>query len=117
MTNDINYVWCDQNPTIFNASDFNLTLDHTISMIEMKDQAKSENEVIYLENSLLRLNQFNVHKVNESDFEGMRTFLKITFSKDQFDLIGNTHNYQLEYNWGMKPRNTERNVPQSKINQ
>lgn len=113
MTDDINYIWCDKFPTIFNTSNFNLTLDDKISMVEMESQALQCNEFTFPEKSLLRLNQFNVHKVAPI-FEGtMRTFVKISFSKDKYDLSGNSHNYKLEYDWKMKNRSDCRNIPQS----
>lgn len=113
MTDDINYVWCDKQPTIFNNSDFALTQDDEVSLAEMEAQALPEKEMVYPENTLLRLDQFNIHKVNENDFSGMRTFLKVSFSKDKYDLIGNAHNYLLDYSWDMKPRAATRNIPQS----
>lgn len=113
LTDDINYIWSDKSPTIFNKSDFNLTLDDVISMKEMEDQALKENEVTYPVNTLLHLNQFNIHKVSENQEEGMRTFVKISFSEDRYDLIGNSHNYELDYNWKMKARKQDRNIPQT----
>ncbi|WP_051289074.1 hypothetical protein [Chryseobacterium daeguense] len=116
MTDDINYIWSDRNPTIFNVSNFNLTLDDEISLKEMKKQALPENEITYPENTILRLNQYNIHKVNDSSiYEGIRTFVKISFSNDKYDLEGNSHNYELDYNWKMKPRQNKRNIPQTKI--
>lgn len=113
MTDDINYVWCDKNPTIFNYTKFNLSMDDKKSIEEMEFQEDKRKQRVYDENSLLRLNQFNIHKVNESDFQGMRCFFKISFSKDKYDLIGNSHNYLLDYNWEMRHRSNERNIPQS----
>lgn len=116
LTDDINYIWCDKNPTIFNTSDFQLTLDDHLSLKEMEDQALPENNFIFPENTLLRLNEFNIHKVNDVDIvEGMRTFVKVSFSKDKYDLEGNSHNYELDYNWEMKARKSERNIPQSTL--
>ncbi|GAB0156205.1 hypothetical protein CHRYSEOSP005_14690 [Chryseobacterium sp. Alg-005] len=115
MTDDINYIWSDRNPTIFNSTRFNLTLDDQLSLKEMQEQALPENEVTYPNYSILRLDQFNIHKVNENVEEGMRTFIKISFSKDKYDLEGNSHNYELDYNWEMKPRKKSRNIPQSKF--
>ncbi len=112
MTEDINYVWCDINPTVFNTSKFELTQCDTRSLGEMAEQAKKENEFTFSENSLLRLNQFNVHKVGEQK-TGMRAFLKISFSTDKYDLKGNAHNYLFDYNWEMKERKIERNMPQT----
>lgn len=117
MTNDINYVWCDKYPTVFNSSKFNLTQDDTLSIAEMEAQAKHENEVTYPENTLLRLDQFNIHKVAFVGVGCMRTFVKISVSKDKYDLIGNSHNYLLDYDWKMKERRPERNIPQSNLTQ
>lgn len=112
MTDDINYIWSDKNPTIFSETKFNLTLDDKISMKEMNDQAKESDEVIYLENSVLRLNQYNIHKVADSEEACIRTFVKISISKDRYNLKGNSKNYLLDYDWEMRDRDTERNIPQ-----
>lgn len=116
LTDDINYIWCDKYPTVFNSSVFELTPDDVISMAEMDDQAKPENDVLFKENELLRLNQFNIHRVAEVTKGCFRTFVKVSFSKDKYDLVGNSRNYLLDYNWEMKERKEERNIPQSKIN-
>jgi len=113
MSNDVTYIWSDKNPTIFNFSEFKLTQDHSKSIEEMNEQADEKNNMAYTENVLIRLDQYNVHKVAEITEDGMRAFVKISFSKDKFDLVGNTHNYELDYSWKMQLRNTERNVPQS----
>jgi hypothetical protein len=115
LTDDINYVWCDKYPTIFNKTDFDLPLDDLLSMEEMEKQAMPFNDVIYKENQLLRLNQFNIHKVAPIIKGGMRTFLKVSISKDEYDLIGNSHNYLINYDWEMKQRKQERNIPQSVV--
>lgn len=112
MTDDINYIWSNINPTVFNKSRFDLTMDDRVSMKEMNSQALSKNEVIYPNSSLLRLNQFNIHKVNENIETGMRLFVKISFSKDKYDLKGNSKNYFLDYDWEMRSRGIERNIPQ-----
>ena len=65
--------------------------------------------------TLVRINQYNVHRVADVTEDGMRAFLKVSFSKDKYDLIGNAINYDLDYNWKMKPRNITRNIPQSTI--
>ena len=33
----------------------------------------------------------------------------------KYDLIGNSHNYLLDYDWQMKERKQERNIPQSVV--
>lgn len=114
LTDDINYIWSDTQPTIFNFSDFQISNNDVDSIIEMTKQADPNNDVIYPNKTLLRLNQFNIHRVGEIN-KGMRCFLKVSFSRDKYDLIGNSHNYLLDYDWEMKERKEERNIPQSKI--
>lgn len=115
MTDDINYVWCDVLPTVFNSTEFKLTLNDEVSLKEMDWQADRRKNTTYADKSLLRLNQFNIHKVNETEYQGMRTFFKLSFSKDKYDLIGNSHNYLIDYDWQMKTRNEQRNIPQSNL--
>jgi hypothetical protein len=115
MTDDINYIWYDCDPTIFNTSEFNLTMDDKISIVEMEEQAKENNNIWFPSGSILRLNQYNVHSVAEIKSGHMRTFVKVSFSTDKYNLIGNSHNYKLKYEWDMKPRQIERNIPQGEL--
>lgn len=112
MTDDINYIWSDRQPTVFNTTRFKLTMDDHISMQEMEDQAIKENEFEYLNNTLLRLDQYNIHRVGDCTQAGMRCFIKVSFSKDKYDLIGNAKNYLLDYDWDMRKRDQSRNIPQ-----
>lgn len=113
MTEDVNYIWSDKCPTIFNKTKFVLSMDDSGSLVEMEQQAVKENEVTYPVNSLLRLDQYNIHKVADIEVGCMRTFIKISISKDRYDLSGNSHNYLIYYKWEMKERKIERNIPQS----
>lgn len=113
MSEDVNYLWSDKCPTIFNEGPFSLSRDDSKSMKEMEEQASPDREFSYPENSLLRLNQFNIHKPEENAKPGMRAFMKLSFSKDRYDLEGNAHNHLIDYAWEMKPRKLERNIPQS----
>jgi len=113
MSDDINYIWYDSEPTIFNNSDFKITLDDTKSMVEMDEQALKENEYLYPNNTVLRLNQYQIHKVSASDADSLRVFVKVTFSKDIFNLKGNTINPLIDYNWDFRERSITRNIPQN----
>lgn len=42
----------------------------------------------------------------------VRTFVKVSISRDKYDLIGNSHNHLLQYDWPMRPRALTRNPPQ-----
>lgn len=112
LTDDINYLWSNALPTVFNFDEFNLSLNDDVSMTQMEQQAKKENEHTYPTGSILRLDQFVIHKVSDEEIEGMRTFAKVSFSKDKYDLKGNSKNYLLDYDWEMRDRQTKRNIPQ-----
>ncbi len=113
MSDDINYIWSDVYPTVFNHSEFNLTQDHSISIAEMGEQALEENNYSHAPKTLVRLNQYNVHRVADVKEAGMRLFIKVTFSRDKFNLRGNTHNYLIDYKWDLRDRALDRNTPQS----
>jgi hypothetical protein len=108
-----NYIGSTGLLKLLNFSDLKLDLNDSISLEQMQVQAWSEKDMSYPEGSLLCLNQYNIHKVAENQPEGMRCFIKVSFSQDKYDLIGNSHNYLLDYSWEMRPRQTNRNIPQS----
>jgi hypothetical protein len=112
LTDDINYVWCDCAPTVFNSSRFELTLDDEISMREMEEQAEARLSKVYPDNALLRLDQYCIHRVADTTLPQVRTFAKVSISRDKYDLIGNSHNHLLQYDWPMRPRAITRNPPQ-----
>jgi hypothetical protein len=109
MTDDINYIWSDCNPTIFNKSEFKITPDHLISLKEFEEQALEENEIRYPNNFLLKLDQSVVHKVAPVTESRFRTFVKISVSKKRYNLKGNSHNYLFNYDWAMVERSNDRN--------
>lgn len=110
LSDDINYIWCNSQPTEFAIQEFNLSNDDKQSIIDMENQVKPENIITYPVNHILRLDQYVIHRVG-SLVEGLRSFVKITFSPYKYNLIGNSHNYELDYDWKMHPRNKERNIP------
>lgn len=113
-TADINYVWYDSTPTVFNVSIMDLPADDVESMIEMERQAKPAYDRTYQAGTLLRLDQFVVHRVGDIIEPAIRTFAKVTFSADRYDLEGNSKNYLLDYSWPRRKRAISRNVPQGK---
>ena len=115
LTNDINYIWSDKFPTVFNTSDFSLSLDDKLSLRQMESQARRHNSKVYGDNTLLKLDQFCIHRVGEVTHPSMRNFVKISISKDKYNLEENSHNYLLDYDWVMRKREKERNIPQSVI--
>jgi hypothetical protein len=113
LTDDVNYIWSNCFPTIFNSSSFTLTLDDTISMTEMERQAKPENDVTFPDCHVLRLTQDNIHRVADITHGQIRTFVKVSISRDIYNLKGNAKNHLLNYDWVYRERKTDRNIPQN----
>jgi hypothetical protein len=113
MSNDINYIWSDSIPTVFNTSNFDLPMDDIKSIDCMNDQARKENNFTYDDCTILRLNQYNIHRVGDVKQLCLRSFVKISISKDKYDLKGNSINYGFDYDWTTRPRELHRNIPQS----
>lgn len=108
-TDDISYIWADADPTEFCVQPFDLSDDHEISMRQMEEQARPENIVRYEPIDLLRLDARHVHRCPVNPRPGYRTFARVSISRDRYDMIGNAHNYGLDYNWIMYPRGASRN--------
>jgi len=111
-SSDISYIWSNKQPTIFNRGYFSLTDDDEFSMQQMADQADETLNYTFPNNSILRMDQFSIHRVGQFE-EGTRAFIKICISDDQYRLKGNSINYDLDYKWEYKDRRAVRNVPQS----
>lgn len=107
---DVNYIWCNNYPTIFSFGDFELSEDHEESMKQMENHNHC-NIHSYPEYSLLRLDNTLVHRSPDIYENGLRTFVKISISKHRYNLEGNAHNYLLDYDWKMYPRSESRNHP------
>jgi len=110
MTEDVNYVWSDCAPTQYCVQKFNLTQDDTLSLKEMEEQVKTKNIITYPDNSLVRIDEQHVHRVTDVPYTGMRTFVKISISDKKYNLLGNTKNYLMDYDWKMYSRDELRNM-------
>jgi len=108
-TDDVNYIWADADPTEFCIQPFHLSDDHELSMRQMEEQARSENIVTYDVIDLLRIDARHVHRCPVNPKPGYRTFARVSISNDRYDMIGNAHNYDLDYSWIMHPRGAVRN--------
>lgn len=114
-TDDINYIWSNRQPTIFNNSDFSeMDSDDEFSMLDMDRLANSDNDYCYGNGSLIRMDQFTIHRTGDY-VEGNRAFMKLSISRDIYALEGNSINYDLDYEWEYKPRRKQRNIPQGKV--
>lgn len=106
---DMTYIWSNVVPTEFSIQPFILSQDCDLSLKQMEEQAVFV--TTYPDKSLLRLDQFCIHRPGPVLEDCVRTFVKITFSKRIFALEGNSKNPLLPTDWVYQPRRKERNHP------
>lgn len=112
LSDDLNYVWSDCVPTIFTTGKFSITPDHLLSLQEFEEQACVFDEITYPPCTLLRLDDRVVHCVDTNvPQQLMRTFVKITLSKNRFNLKDNSRNPLLPDDGPMYDRAMARNDP------
>lgn len=109
-TSDINLLWTDKYPTIFNSSTVTVRKDDMLSLQDMERGALPENEFSFPVGHLIVIDSKTLHRTPDITTSGMRTFVKISFSKHQFNLGGNTHNYLFNYDWELTERSAIRNM-------
>lgn len=113
MSDDINYIWSDCIPTEYVTGEFELIQDHEKSIEQMNRLFYHSEPLKCNPNSIYRLNETVIHRCdyNRSNHSLLRHFIKVSFSKDKYNLKGNSHNYLLDYKWEMKDRELSRNHP------
>lgn len=116
MTEDINYIWSDTKGTLFwePLELCGFTQDHEKSMREMEVMAEfdQDHHRVYPDKHLLRLDESVIHRVADFSKPGMRTFVKISISKHQYRLKGNSINHGLDLMWEYENRSESRNAPE-----
>lgn len=115
-TDDINFIWSDRAPTEFIETDVRLSDDCDVSLREMGSigvvHRALKKIVTYPDKHLLRLDNTVIHRSPECFTPGMRTFFKLSLSKDRYNLKGNAINHLLpETHWPLVDREAVRNHP------
>lgn len=117
MTDDLNFIWSDSNPTVFWEPPFEkmyeFTQDHHLSLAEMDAVCEPDvkNHRTYPNKHLLILDESVMHKVGPVEKPGFRTFVKISVSRDKYNLLGNSINHKLDLGWTYVTREEQRNHP------
>lgn len=108
-----NFIWSDNSaiPTEVAVGGFYLTNDHDKSLLEMHVQSSYMFKHQLDVNTLYELDQTCVHRptVNNTNKAILRTFIKITYSKELFNCYGNAWNYKLSHIKPNRNRNEHRN--------
>jgi hypothetical protein len=114
---DINYIWCDRAPTDFLHVDpgVELSTDCDESMRQMAAIHRQPNDdakvVNFPDKHLLRLDPSVIHRSPVGFEPGMRTFVKVSVSRNVYNLVGNSVNHALPLDVPMVPRAADRNHP------
>jgi hypothetical protein len=113
MTDDLNYVWSDCNGTLFwePQERGSFIQDEWHSLSEMAAAAFDGPVKSYPDKHLLRLDQSVIHRVADVTEPRVRTFVKVSVSRDKYNLVGNSVNHQLAPDWTYFDRSEDRNVP------
>ena len=113
---DINYVWTDRFPTVFAEGPFrDISDDHIVSIRQFEQQIAENPEIAtttYGDSLIMRLNSSVIHAAPEiPDPGGSRSFIKVSFSNERWNLVGNSHNHLFDYDWPLFERAPIRNDP------
>lgn len=113
MTDDLNYIWSDCNGTLFWEPQRRVSFvqHHMDSLEEMQAAAHVGPHHVYPDKHLLRLDQSVIHRVADVTTPRVRSFVKISVSRDRYDLVGNSVNHDLAPDWKYFERNADRNAP------
>src|SRR6185436_1659717 len=107
------YLVCDALPTEFKPGPFDIAgvyPDIAGCLARFDEGAAAQPTVLFAPYELIRITPFDVHSpaVNHADAPLVRTFVKITFSRERFNRQGNAVNPLLLYdNWFWVPRNPD----------
>lgn len=119
-TDDLNFIWSDRAPTDFIQAMRNLSDDCDLSLKQMEIMggvAELLGAIVqYPDKHLLRLDNTVIHRSPVGCEPGMRTFVKVSLSKDQYNLKGNSVNHLLpSTHWPLVERETPRNHPAKEV--
>lgn len=115
-TKDVQYIWFDKFPTQFMLGDIAVPDDDKTSMRVFEKLAEYGAKELYQPecNHLYRIDENHVHRTTPATSDGVRCFVKLTFSESIYAQEGNSMNYSLDYDWQYAPRVVDRNQPHAK---
>lgn len=120
-TDDINYIWSSRAPTEFFVTrepveisdDCDKSMEEMERMFSLADWRSPDYAAeTYRDKHLLRLDPTVMHRTPVFVQPGMRTFVKVSISKNRYNLRGNAVNHDLPAShWPLIERETSRNHP------
>jgi len=116
---DKNFIWCDAVPAEYMKGTFNLPAGHAecLERLEFLGNLGDRMESAHISRGTLAAHVLydlgsTIHRCGIARVSGMRTFLKVSVSRDKYDLKGNARNPLLpSTHWPLKDRQGTRNHP------
>ena len=113
LSDQENFIWsdCEETPTEVSIGKFELSNSHETSLTEMMVQASYNFTEQLKPFNLYDMNHSIVHRPtkNLNNEAVLRTFIKVTYSKELFNCVGNAWNYKLPHIRPAVKRNQSRN--------
>lgn len=101
LSDQDNFIWsdCRATPTEVAIGEFDIADNHEQSLNDMKHIASSRFHQQLNTNTLYEMHQECVHRptANKTENSVLHTFIKITYSKEMFNCIGNAWNYKIPH--------------------
>lgn len=111
-SDDMNFVWWDGPGTRFALQPFfDIPPDHLQSQLKFQQQVNELYVRTPPEHGLYYISPECVHATPVIDKPCMRSYVKISVSRHQYNLEDNSHNYLFDYAWKMHKREDVRNDP------
>ena len=110
-SDDLNFVWWRGPGTRFAVQEFtSISDDHLASLQQFDEQIRPECVTTPGQMTLYGLDRFVVHATPGIAAPGCeRQYVKVSLSDEKYDLEGNSHNDQFDYNWPLYSRSLVRN--------
>lgn len=112
LSDDENYVWCSSEPTEYTEQELFEGPDDHEEALKLFDKMLGNLKRLDT-NTLYRLGK-TIHRTPIIDYNGIRTFVKISCSNEQYNLKGNAVNELFNYDWKYVDRQETRNHPYKK---
>lgn len=112
-TDDLNFVWWVGPGTRFAVQDFpHISDSHTESLLEFERHVIPECIQTFPERRLYMIDPYVVHATPVIEPPGCwRQYVKVSISKERYNLENNSHNYLFNYDWPLHSREALRNDP------
>lgn len=98
LTDDVNFIWSDENPTTFSYKSVKLTSCHNESLKQMNEECSNDLEGCSyqgVKNMVYRLTSNQIHKPTKPNKGCFRNFVKVSVSDTLYKHAGMSSNHKI----------------------